>query len=88
MKAELEKYLRELTEKELTIRIEREKNDEQLKRLREFEVKEKINGEHYSPHQEKPFHEVDTPSQFEGNESLGDSLGRSNLRYDNYFNAR
>jgi len=39
MKAELDKYLRELTEKEMIIKMEREKLDEKEKQLRELEIK-------------------------------------------------
>ena len=45
MKAVLDKYLRELTEKEFIIKEEREKLDEQHKQIREFEVKEKVKKE-------------------------------------------
>lgn len=68
--------------------MEREKNEEQIKKIRQFEVKDKIRKQQANtPQQDKMVNEVDTPSQFEGNES-NDNLGRSNLRYNNFFNAR
>ena len=83
MKAELDKFIRELTEKELVIKMERQKNEESLRQIREYEVKEKVREEQLNtPHRDKPVNEDDTPSQIE------DHLGHSNIRYDNYFNAK
>jgi hypothetical protein len=56
--------LRELTEKELVIKQERERYDDQVRIIREYEVKEKIQQESHTPIRNFSQHkrDDDTPS--------------------------
>ena len=86
MKSQLDKYLRELTEKEVIIKIEREKAEEKEKQLREMEVRAKAAREQ-TPQQEKHHLETNTPSQFDES-GHHEHMSRSGMRYDNYYNAQ
>ena len=81
--------MRELTEKELIIKYEKEQNEKQVRMLDEIKMKERIRQKNQGT-PSRPIScdpnkrsggDFDTPSQF-------DNLSKSNVKYDIYFNAK